>query len=70
MCSYDLFPSHDNKGEKGIVKREEAVQLSFFQLEDPLLVSLRDELKSIDINQMSPLEAFDKLRQLKKKIGL
>jgi len=59
-----------NKGEKGIVKREEAVQLSFFQLEDPLLVSLRDELKSIDINQMSPLEAFDKLRQLKKKIGL
>lgn len=59
-----------NKGEKGIVKREEAVQLSFFQLEDPLLVSLRDELKSIDINQMSPLDAFDKLRQLKKKIGL
>lgn len=59
-----------NKGEKGLVKREEAVQLSFFQLEDPLLVSLRDELKSIDINQMSPLDAFDKLRQLKKKIGL
>ena len=59
-----------NKGEKGIVKREEAVQLSFFQLEDPLLVSLRDELKSLDINQMSPLDAFDKLRQLKKKIGL
>ena len=59
-----------NNGEKGIVKREEAVQLSFFQLEDPLLVSLRDELKSIDINQISPLDAFDKLRQLKKKIGL
>ena len=59
-----------NKGEKGLVKREEAVQLSFFQLEDPLLVSLRDELKSIDINQISPLDAFDKLRQLKKKIGL
>lgn len=59
-----------SKGEKGLVKREEAVQLSFFQLEDPLLVSLRDELKSIDINQMSPLDAFDKLRQLKKKIGL
>jgi DNA mismatch repair protein MutS len=49
---------------------DEAVQLSFFQLEDPLLISIRDELKEMDINTLSPLDAFDKLRVLKKKIGL
>ena len=49
---------------------DNAVQLSFFQLEDPLLVSIRDELRDMDINSMSPLDAFDKLRALKKKIGL
>ncbi len=59
-----------NKTEKGGSSGENAVQLSFFQLEDPLLVSIRDELREIDINSMSPLDAFDKLRALKKKIGL
>ncbi len=49
---------------------DETVQLSFFQLEDPLLISIRDELKEMDINTLSPLDAFDKLRILKKKIGL
>ncbi len=56
--------------KKRMTMNEEAVQLSFFQLEDPLLMSIRDELNEIDINTMSPLDAFDKLRSLKKKIGL
>jgi DNA mismatch repair protein MutS len=55
---------------KDLASGKEPVQLSFFQLEDPLLSSLRDELKALDINTMSPLDAFDKLRLLKKKIGL
>lgn len=55
---------------KDLALGKEPVQLSFFQLEDPLLSSLRDELKAIDINIMSPLDAFDKLRLLQKKIGL
>jgi Mismatch repair ATPase (MutS family) len=46
------------------------IQLSFFQLDDPLLEELRDELKKIDINTMSPLDAFDKLRSLKKKLKI
>lgn len=58
----------DKKGRVSL--NDEAVQLSFFQLDDPLLVSIRDELKDMDINTMSPLDAFDKLRSLKKKIGL
>jgi len=57
----------ENKKEK----KDNAIQLSLFQLEeDPLLTSIRDELKEIDINKISPLEAFDILRTLKQKAGL
>ena len=45
------------------------VQLSLYQLDDPLLLEIRDELEKMDINKMSPLDAFDALRGLKKKIG-
>jgi len=44
-------------------------QLSFFQLEDPLLQALKRDIESIDINRLTPLEAFDALRELKRKIG-
>ncbi|MBO7268171.1 MAG: DNA mismatch repair protein MutS, partial [Bacteroidales bacterium] len=46
------------------------LQLSFFQLEDPLLCDLRDSIKAMDINAMSPLDAFDAIRKLKEKLGL
>ncbi len=46
------------------------LQLSFFQLEDPLLCDLRDSIKAMDINSMSPLDAFDAIRRLKEKLGL
>ena len=46
------------------------VQLSLYQLDDPLLLDIKDELKKMDINKMSPLDAFDAIRGLKKKIGL
>ena len=46
------------------------LQLSFFQLEDPMLCDLRDSIKAMDINTMSPLDAFDAIRKLKEKLGL
>ena len=46
------------------------VQLTLYQLDDPLLLEIKEELQNIDINQMSPLDAFDTIRRLKKKIGL
>jgi DNA mismatch repair protein MutS len=46
------------------------VQLSLFQLDDPLLMDIKEKLMSIDINKMTPLDAFDTLRELKKRIGL
>lgn len=51
-------------------KESQGIQLSLYQLDDPLLLEIKDELKKIDINRMSPLDAFDELRSLKKKIGL
>lgn len=46
------------------------VQLSLFQLDDPTLGAIRDTLKEADINEMTPLQAFDLLRSLKEQLGL
>jgi DNA mismatch repair protein MutS len=48
---------------------ERPKQLSFFQLEDPLLQALKRDIESIDVNNITPLEAFDALREMKRKIG-
>lgn len=52
------------------IKPQEPMQLSFFQLDDPLLESIRDTLRDMDLNSMSPLDAFDLLRELRKRIGV
>ena len=51
-------------------KGEKAVQLSLFQLDDPALASLRDKLRKTDLDNMTPLQAFDLLREMKKELGL
>ena len=47
-----------------------SVQLSFFQLDDPTLSSLKDKLEHADLNNMTPLQAFDLLRSLKSELGI
>ena len=46
------------------------MQLSLFQLDDPVLGSVRDQLSDADLNTMTPLQAFDLLRHLKEELGL
>jgi DNA mismatch repair protein MutS len=41
-----------------------------FQLDDPLLESLRDRLREADLNNMTPLQAFDLLRAMKEELGI
>lgn len=48
---------------------EENMQLSFFQLDDPVLENIREELTRIDINTLTPIEALMKLNAIKKMIG-
>ena len=55
---------------EGRVESDGSLQLSFFQLEDPLLSSLKDELDKADLNNMTPLQAFDLLRNMKEQLGL
>ena len=55
---------------EGRVESDGSLQLSFFQLEDPMLSSLKEELEAADINNMTPLQAFDLLRSMKEKMGL
>ena len=54
----------------GLSKKREGYQLSIFQLDDPVLKQIRDEIKKTDINNMTPLEALQKLSDIKKWVGL
>jgi DNA mismatch repair protein MutS len=56
--------------KEGRVESDGSIQLSFFQLEDPLLSSLKDDLEQADLNNLTPLQAFDLLRSMKQKMGL
>jgi DNA mismatch repair protein MutS len=51
------------------VGAEDNMQLSFFQLDDPTLQSIKDEIIDIDINTLTPIEALMKLNEIKKMIG-
>ncbi len=46
-----------------------SVQLSFFQLDDPTLSSVKEQLEKADLDNMTPLQAFDLLRKLKEEVG-
>ncbi len=56
--------------KEGRVESDGSIQLSFFQLEDPLLSSLKEELDNADLNNMTPLQAFDLLRSMKEQLGI
>ena len=54
---------------KGSVSAHEGLQLSFFQLDDPVLEQIRDELTRLDINNLTPIDALNKLHEIKKLVG-
>jgi DNA mismatch repair protein MutS len=51
-----------------IAEHREGMQLSFFQLDDPVLEQIRDEIKNLDINNLTPVEALNKLNDIKRII--
>jgi len=53
-----------------IATHREGLQLSIFQLDDPVLKQIRDEIKNLDVNNLTPLEALNKLNEIKKLAGL
>ena len=65
-----IKPVKPHNVKEGRVESDGSLQLSFFQLEDPLLSSLKEDLDKADLNSMTPLQAFDLLRSMKEKMGL
>ena len=53
----------------GVVQPNGSYQLSFFQLDDPVLSQIRDEIKNLDVNNLTPIEALNKLNEIKKIIN-
>ena len=61
---------HENLG-KGIAagpQSDNGVQMNFFQLEDPVLCQIRDEFLNLDINHLTPIEALNKLNDIKRLV--
>jgi DNA mismatch repair protein MutS len=56
--------------KEGKVEKDGSLQLSLFQLDDPMLEALRDRLKAADLNNMTPMQAFDLLRAMKAELGI
>ena len=52
-----------------IGETREGMQLSFFQLDDPVLSQIRDEILGLDVNNLTPLEALNKLNDIKKIVS-
>ena len=52
-----------------IASTQQDVQLSFFQLDDPILCQVRDEILGLDINNLTPVEALNKLNEIKKIVS-
>lgn len=56
-------------GKKGVKKQNDEMQLSFFQLDDPVLEQIREEILRVDVNNLTPVEALNKLNEIKKLLG-
>ena len=56
------------KSVKEMAKNREGYQLSFFQLDDPVLSKVRDEIIDIDVNNLTPMQALNKLNEIQKLI--
>ena len=56
----------NSRGAKQVMQADNGVQLSFFQLDDPVLCQIRDEILHLDINNLTPVEALNKLNDIKR----
>jgi DNA mismatch repair protein MutS len=66
----DLEGKQTNKaGALQSVAQREGLQLSFFQLDDPVLEQIRNDVKALDINNITPIDALNKLSEIKKLVG-
>jgi len=53
-----------------LAEKREGFQLSFFQLDDPVLKQIRDEIVKLDVNNLTPVDALNKLNDIKRLVGM
>lgn len=74
----EILKDLENSENKGTVSKpvgeiaghRTGMQTTIFQLDDPVLKQIRDEIKNIDINNLTPVEALNKLNEIKRYIGM
>jgi len=68
LAELEASRKQEKSNEKS--KTEKNLQLSFFQLDDPALESIRDELETLDVDNLTPVQALLKLNEIKRMVGL
>ncbi len=63
-----LERNHSNDALNGIKEAKDEMQMSFFNLDDPLLEEIKDEILNLDINTITPMEALMKLNEIKRML--
>ncbi|MBA4275461.1 DNA mismatch repair protein MutS [Flavobacterium sp.] len=63
-----LEKDHSNEALNGIKSAKDEMQMSFFNLDDPLLEEIKDEILGLDINTITPMEALMKLNEIKRML--
>jgi DNA mismatch repair protein MutS len=63
-----LEKDHSSEALSGIKSAKDEMQMSFFNLDDPLLEEIKDEILSLDINTITPMEALMKLNEIKRML--
>jgi DNA mismatch repair protein MutS len=63
-----LEKNHSNDALNGIKETKEEMQMSFFNLDDPLLEEIKEEILNLDINTITPMEALMKLNEIKRML--
>jgi len=66
----ELESSRKQEKPKDSLEVGKNMQLSFFQLDDPALESIRDELETLDVDNLTPVQALLKLNEIKRMVGL
>jgi DNA mismatch repair protein MutS len=64
-----LEKNHSSEELSGIKSMKEDVQLSIFNLDDPLLEEIKEEILGLDINTLTPVEALMKLNEIKRMLS-
>src|SRR5690606_5318755 len=63
-----LEKDHSGEALNGIKSAKDEMQMSFFNLDDPLLEEIKDEILNLDINTLTPVEALMKLNEIKRML--